>query len=73
MDFGTEMNNADYHAHEAISKSKLDAARWRQALVGLAVGPPRESTAADWQRFMRFIQRTSARLLLPAGLKDKGG
>ena len=40
------MSNADYHAHEAISKSKLDAARKSgQHLHDMLYGPPRESTA----------------------------
>ena len=41
------MSNADYHAHKAISKSKLDAARKSgQHLHDMLYGPPRESTAA---------------------------
>ena len=47
MNFGEEMTNAEYHAHEAISKSKLDAARKSgKHLHDMLHGPPRESTAA---------------------------
>ena len=47
MGFGVEMSNADYHAHKAISKSKLDAARKSgRHLQDMLYGPPRESTAA---------------------------
>ena len=47
MGFGIEMSNADYHAHKAISKSKLDAARKSgKHLHDMLYGPPRESTAA---------------------------
>ena len=47
MGFGIEMSNADYHAHKAISKSKLDAARKSgKHLYDMLYGPPRESTAA---------------------------
>ncbi len=47
MGFGVEMSNADYHAHKAISKSKLDAARKSgRHLYDMLYGPPRESTAA---------------------------
>lgn len=47
MGFGTEMSNADYHAHKAISKSDLDAARKSgKHLYDKLYGPPRESTAA---------------------------
>ena len=47
MGFGVEMSNADYHAHKAISKSKLDAARKSgKHLYDMLYGPPRESTAA---------------------------
>jgi len=47
MGFGIEMTNAEYHAHEAISKSKLDAARKSgKHLRDMLHGPPRESTAA---------------------------
>ena len=47
MNFGVEMTNAEYHAHEAISKSKLDAARKSgKHLHDMLHGPPRESTAA---------------------------
>ena len=46
MGFGVEMSNADYHAHKAISKSKLDAARKSgKHLYDMLYGPPRESTA----------------------------
>ena len=46
MGFGTEMSNAEYHAHKAISKSKLDAARKSgKHLYDMLYGPPRESTA----------------------------
>jgi exodeoxyribonuclease VIII len=41
------MTNAEYHAHKAISKSKLDAARKSgRHLYDLLYGPPRDSTAA---------------------------
>ena len=41
-----QMSNADYHAHKAISKSKLDAARKSgKHLYDMLYGPPRESTA----------------------------
>jgi len=41
------MTNAEYHAHKAISKSKLDAARKSgRHLQDMLYGPPRESTAA---------------------------
>ena len=47
MSFGVEMSNADYHAHKAISKSKLDAARKSgRHLYDMLYGPPRDSTAA---------------------------
>lgn len=47
MGFGIEMSNADYHAHKAISKSKLDAARKSgKHLYDMLYGPPREPTAA---------------------------
>mgnify|MGYP001377517729 FL=1 len=47
MGFGQEMTNAEYHAHKAISKSKLDAARKSgRHLQDMLYGPPRESTAA---------------------------
>ena len=47
MGFGQEMTNAEYHAHKAISKSKLDAARKSgRHLYDMLYGPPRESTAA---------------------------
>ena len=47
MGFGEEMTNAEYHAHKAISKSKLDAARKSgRHLQDMLYGPPRESTAA---------------------------
>ena len=43
----TELTNAEYHAHKAISKSKLDAARKSgKHLQDMLFGPPRESTAA---------------------------
>jgi len=43
----TELTNAEYHAHEAISKSKLDAARKSgKHLQDMLFGPPRESTPA---------------------------
>ena len=43
----TELTNAEYHAHEAISKSKLDAARKSgKHLYDMLYGPPRESTTA---------------------------
>ena len=42
-----QMTNGAYHAHEAISKSKLDAARKSgRHLYDMLHGPPRESTAA---------------------------
>jgi len=42
-----KLTNAEYHAHEAISKSKLDAARKSgKHLQDMLYGPPRESTAA---------------------------
>jgi len=42
-----QMTNEEYHAHEAISKSKLDAARKSgRHLYDMLHGPPRESTAA---------------------------
>ena len=47
MGFGKQMSNADYHAHKAISKSKLDAARKSgRHLQDFLYGPPRDSTAA---------------------------
>tara|TARA_Y100000592_G_scaffold55733_1_gene87634 strand:- start:20 stop:865 length:846 start_codon:yes stop_codon:yes gene_type:complete len=47
MGFGQEMTNAEYHAHKAISKSKLDAARKSgRHLFDMLYGPPRDSTAA---------------------------
>jgi exodeoxyribonuclease VIII len=47
MGFGKEMTNAEYHAHKAISKSKLDAARKSgRHLYDMLYGPPRDSTAA---------------------------
>ena len=47
MGFGKQMSNAEYHAHKAISKSKLDAARKSgRHLQDMLFGPPRESTAA---------------------------
>ena len=47
MGFGQEMTNAEYHAHKAISKSKLDAARKSgRHLYDMLYGPPRDSTAA---------------------------
>ena len=47
MGFGKQMSNADYHAHKAISKSKLDAARKSgRHLQDLLYGPTRDSTAA---------------------------
>ena len=47
MGFGIEMSNADYHRHQAISKSKLDAARKSgKHLYDMLYGPPRESTPA---------------------------
>jgi len=47
MGFGKQMTNAEYHAHKAISKSKLDAARKSgRHLQDVLYGPPRESTAA---------------------------
>ena len=47
MGFGQEMTNAEYHAHKAISKSKLDAARKSgRHLQDMLYGPPRDSTAA---------------------------
>ena len=43
----TELTNAEYHANEAISKSKLDAARKSgKHLQDMLFGPPRESTPA---------------------------
>ena len=43
----TQLTNAEYHAHEAISKSKLDAARKSgKHLHDMLFGPPRASTAA---------------------------
>ena len=46
MGFGQEMTNAEYHAHKAISKSKLDAARKSgRHLQDMLYGPPRESTS----------------------------
>ena len=40
------MTNAEYHAHPAISKSKLDAARKSgRHLYDMLYGPPRDSTA----------------------------
>ena len=46
MGFGIEMSNAEYHAHKAISKSKLDAARKSgRHLYDMLYGPPRESTS----------------------------
>ena len=43
----TQLTNAEYHAHQAISKSKLDAARKSgKHLHDMLYGPPRESTAA---------------------------
>ena len=42
-----QMTNEEYHAHKAISKSKLDAARKSgRHLYDMLHGPPRESTAA---------------------------
>ena len=47
MGFGVEMTNAEYRAHKAISKSKLDAARKSgRHLYDMLYGPPRDSTAA---------------------------
>ena len=47
MGFGKQMSNAEYHAHKAISKSKLDAARKSgRHLYDMLYGPPRDSTAA---------------------------
>ena len=47
MGFGIEISNAEYHAHKAISKSKLDAARKSgRHLYDMLYGPPRDSTAA---------------------------
>ena len=47
MSFRVGMSNAEYHAHKAISKSKLDAARKSgRHLFDLLYGPPRDSTAA---------------------------
>ena len=47
MDFGTEMSNADYHAHSAISNSKIQAAlKSGKHLYDMLYGPPRESKAA---------------------------
>lgn len=47
MSFGKQMSNAEYHAHKAISKSKLDAARKSgRHLYDMLYGPPRDSTAA---------------------------
>jgi exodeoxyribonuclease VIII len=47
MGFGQQMTNAEYHAHKAISKSKLDAARKSgRHLYDMLYGPPRDSTAA---------------------------
>ena len=44
MGFGQEMTSAEYHAHKAISKSKLDAARKSgRHLYDMLYGPPRES------------------------------
>jgi hypothetical protein len=44
MSFGIEMSNAEYHAHKAISKSKLDAARKSgRHFYDVVYGPPRES------------------------------
>ena len=44
---GFVMTNQEYHAHKAISKSKLDAARKSgRHLYDMLYGPPRESTAA---------------------------
>ena len=44
MGFGIEMSNAEYHAHKAISKSKLDAARKSgRHFYDVVYGPPRES------------------------------
>ena len=41
------MTNAEYHAHKAISKSRLDAARKSgRHLYDMLYGPPRDSTAA---------------------------
>ena len=46
MGFGQQMTNAEYHAHKAISKSKLDAARKSgRHLRDMLYGPPRESTS----------------------------
>ena len=42
-----QLTNAEYHAHPAISKSKLDAARKSgRHLYDMLYGPPRDSTAA---------------------------
>ena len=42
-----QLTNAEYHAHKAISKSKLDAARKSgRHLYDMLYGPPRDSTAA---------------------------
>ncbi len=47
MGFGIQMSNAEYHAHEAMSKSRLDAARKSgRHFYDMLHGPPRESTAA---------------------------
>ena len=47
MGFGIEMSNGEYHAHKAISKSKLDAARKSgRHFYDVVYGPPRDSTAA---------------------------
>lgn len=43
----TDLSNADYHSHPAISKSKLDLARKSgRHLYDALYGPPRDSTAA---------------------------
>ena len=45
MGFGQQMTNAEYHAHKAISKSKLDAARKSgRHFYDVVYGPAREST-----------------------------
>ena len=42
-----QLTNAEYHAHKAISKSKLDAARKSgRHFYDVVYGSPRESTSA---------------------------